>query len=64
MKTIERTEMMEHCIRQIQKYPYKKEGLEHFVFLHLLEMCPEYEYKKIVEQYKYIEQDKYINKIL
>jgi hypothetical protein len=55
MKTIERTEMMEHCIRQIQKYPYKKEGLEHFVFLHLLEMCPEFEYKKIVEQYKYIE---------
>lgn len=70
MKAIERIEMIEHCIRQIQRYPYKKEGLEHFIFLHLLEMCPEFEYKKIIEQYKYleqykyIEQDKYINKIL
>lgn len=64
MKAIERTEMMEHCISQIQKHPYRREGLEHFVFLHLLEMCPEYEYKRIVEQYKYIEQDKYIDKIL
>lgn len=56
MKAIEQTEMMEHCIRQIQKHPYKREGLEHFVFLKLLETCPETEYKRIVEQYKYIDK--------
>jgi hypothetical protein len=56
MKAIEQIEMMEHCIRQIQKYPYKREGLEHFVFLSLLETCPETEYKRIVESYKYIDK--------
>lgn len=56
MKAIEQIEMMEHCIRRIQKYPYKREGLEHFVFLSLLERCPETEYKRIVEQYKYIDK--------
>lgn len=51
MKPIEQTEMMEHCIRQIQKHPYKREGLEHFIFLKLLEKCTESEYRRIVEQY-------------
>lgn len=56
MKPIEQTEMMEHCIRQIQKHPYRREGLAHFVFLNLLETCSETEYKRIVEQYKYIDK--------
>lgn len=51
MRAIEQTEMMEHCIRQIQKHPYKREGLEHFIFLKLLEKCTESEYRRIVEQY-------------
>lgn len=51
MKAIEQIEMMEHCIRQIQKHPYKREGLEHFIFLKLLEKCTESEYRRIVEQY-------------
>lgn len=55
-KAIDQTEMMEHCIRQIQKHPNRREGLEHFVFLHLLERCTESEYKRIVEQYKYIDK--------
>jgi hypothetical protein len=56
MKAIEQTEMMEHCIRQIQKHPYQREGLEHFIFLQLLDKCTESEYKRIVEQYKYIDK--------
>lgn len=59
MKAIEQTEMKEHCIRQIQKHPYRREGLEHFVFLNLLETCLESEYKRIVEQY-----NKFIDKTL
>lgn len=56
MKAIEQREMEEHCIRQIQKHPYGRKGLEHFVFLSLLETCPEAEYKRIVESYKYIDK--------
>lgn len=56
MKAIEQIEMVEHCIRQIQKHPFHRKGLEHFVFLTLLETCPEAEYKRIVESYKYIDK--------
>lgn len=57
MKPIEQTEMMEHCLRQIRRSPYSREGLEHFVFLKLLESCPKAEYERIVEQYKYITKE-------
>jgi hypothetical protein len=52
MKAIEQTEMLEHCIRKIQKHPYQKE----IIFLQLLYKFTESEYKRIVEQFKYIDK--------
>lgn len=54
MESIAQTEMMEHCLRQIRKHPYEKEGLEHYIFLKLLEECSNSEYEKIIEDYAYI----------
>lgn len=57
MKPIEQIEMMEHCLRQIRRNPYGIKGLEHYVFLKLLEKCPEPEYKRIMEDYAYITKE-------
>lgn len=57
MNHIEQTEMMDHCLRQIRKSPYSKEGLEHYIFLKLLERCSEAEYEKIIECYAFITKE-------
>lgn len=48
------TEMIEHCLREIRKFPYHKIGLEHYVFMKLLENLSAEEYVRLVEEYKFI----------
>lgn len=54
MERVSQTEMIDHCLREIRKHPMDRIGLEHFVFMKLLEDLPTGEYNKIVELYEYI----------
>lgn len=49
--------MIEHCLNAIRKHPYDKIGLEHFVFMKLLEECSSAKFKEIVDLYCYIIKD-------
>lgn len=49
--------MLDHCLREIRKHPYSIIGLEHFVFMKLLENLPSSEYNKIVELYEFITRE-------
>lgn len=51
---ITQNDMLEHCLNAIRKYPYNRIGLEHFVFMKLLEKCSSAEYEEIVNLYRYI----------
>lgn len=57
MKKITQIEMLDHCLREIRKHPYSIIGLEHFVFMKLLENLPSSEYNKIVELYEFITRE-------
>ena len=57
MKRITQNEMIDHCLREIRKHPYDKIGLEHFVFMQLLNNLPTSEYNKIVDLYEYITKE-------
>ena len=54
MERVSQNEMIDHCLREIRKHPYDKIGLEHFVFMQLLENLPSYEYKELIEMYEFI----------
>ena len=51
---ITQNDMLEHCLNAIRKHPYDRIGLEHFVFMKLLEKCSSAEYEEIVNLYRYI----------
>ena len=54
IEEIKQAEMIEHCLREIRKFPYHKIGLEHYVFMKLLENLSAEEYVRLVEEYKFI----------
>ena len=45
------TEMLDHCLSNIRTHPYDRIGLEHFVFMKLLEDCPSAKYEEIINLY-------------
>lgn len=58
MERISQHEMIDHCLREIRKHPYDNIGLEHFVFMQLLNNLPTIEYNKIVDLYEFITNEK------
>ena len=58
MERIKQTEMIDHCLREIRRHPFDKTGLEHFVFMKLLENLPSKEYEDLIEMYEFITTDK------
>ena len=57
MERISQYEMIDHCLREMRKHPYDKIGLEHFVFMKLLENLPTKEYNDLIELYEFITKD-------
>ena len=57
MKRITQYEMIDHCLCEIRKHPYDKIGLEHFVFMQLLNNLPTSEYNEIVDLYEFITKE-------
>lgn len=49
--------MLEHCLNAIRKHPYDRIGLEHFVFMKLLEKCSSSEFEEIVNLYRWTIKD-------
>lgn len=60
IEEIKQTEMIEHCLQEIRKFPYHKIGLEHYVFMKLLENLSAEEYVRLVEEYKFIIKEQQI----
>jgi hypothetical protein len=54
---ITQNNMLEHCLNAIRKHPYDRIGLEHFVFMKLLEKCPSSEFEEIVNLYRWTIKD-------
>lgn len=54
---ITQEEMIEHCLNAIRKHPYDRIGLEHFIFMKLLEECSSAKFQEIVDLYCYIIKD-------
>lgn len=54
---ITQEEMIEHCLNAIRKHPYDRIGLEHFIFMKLLEECSSAKFQEIVDLYCYITKD-------
>lgn len=50
---ITQNDMLDHCMVTVMKHPYDRRGIEHFVFMKLLERCPPGEFEKIVEMYQF-----------
>lgn len=50
---IEQADLMEDCLCEIRKNPYKKVGIVHYILLKLLERCTKAEYEKIIESYNF-----------
>ena len=50
---ISKEDMLEHCLNTIRKHPYDRIGLEHFIFMKLLEDCPFLKFKEIVNLYQW-----------
>lgn len=45
--------MIEHCLNAIRKHPYDRIGLEHFIFMKLLEDCSSSKFEKLVNLYQW-----------
>lgn len=54
---ITQEDLLEHCLKAVRKHPYDKIGLEHFVFMKLLEECSSAKFQEIVDLYCYIIKD-------
>lgn len=50
---ITQEEMIEHCLNAIRKHPYDRIGLEHFIFMKLLEDCSSSKFEKLVNLYQW-----------
>ena len=49
--------MIEHCLNSIRKHPYDRIGLEHFIFMKLLEDCPLSKFEELVKLYQWTIKD-------
>lgn len=54
---ITKEDLLEHCLNAVRKHPYDRIGIEHFVFMTLLEKCSSSEFKEIVNMYRWIIKD-------
>ena len=46
---ISKEDMLEHCLNAIRKHPYDRIGLEHFIFMKLLEDCPSSKFEELMD---------------
>ena len=49
--------MLDHCLNAIRKHPYDRIGLEHFIFMKLLEDCPHSKFEELVDLYQWTIKD-------
>lgn len=56
-KRITREDLLEHCLKAVRKHPYDRIGLEHFIFMELLEDCPPSKFEELVSLYRCIIKD-------
>lgn len=54
---ITQEDLLEHCLNAVRKHPYDRIGLEHFIFMKLLEDCSSSKFKELVNLYRYIIKD-------
>ena len=54
---ITQEDLLEHCLNAVRKHPYDRIGLEHFIFMKLLEDCPSGKFEELVNLYRYIIKD-------
>lgn len=54
---ITQEDMLEHCLNAIRKHPYDRVGLEHFIFMRLLEDCPSSKFEELMDLYQWTIKD-------
>lgn len=54
---ITQEDLLEHCLNAVRKHPYDRIGLEHFIFMKLLEGCSSSKFEELVNLYRYIIKD-------
>lgn len=54
---ITQEDLLEHCLNAVRKHPYERIGLEHFIFMKLLEDCAPSKFEELVNLYRYIIKD-------
>ena len=54
---ISQEDLLEHCLNAVRKHPYDRIGLEHFIFMKLLEDCTPSKFEELVNLYRYIIKD-------
>lgn len=54
---ITQEDLLEHCLKAVRKHPYDRIGLEHFIFMKLLEDCPSSKFEELLNLYRYIIKD-------
>lgn len=54
---ITQEDMLEHCLNEIRKHPYDRVGLEHFIFMRLLEDCPSSKFEELMDLYQWTIED-------
>lgn len=57
MEKINQTDLINHCIREIRRFPISRIGLEHFIFMKLLEELPSHKYKELVDMYEFTNKE-------
>lgn len=50
---ITQEDMLDHCLNAIRKHPYDRIGLEHFIFMKLLEDCLPSKFEELVDLYQW-----------
>ena len=54
---ITQEDLLEHCLNAVRKHPYDRIGLEHFIFMELLEDCSSSKFEELVNLYRCIIKD-------
>lgn len=49
-----KNDLVKHCTSNVLKNPYNKVGMEHYIFLQLLNKCTNDEFNKILKSYEYV----------
>jgi hypothetical protein len=50
---ITQEDLLEHCLNAVRRHPYDRIGLEHFIFMKLLEDCPPSKFEELVSLYQW-----------